>query len=282
MEPIVEIMPLPQAVRRFGQKSPVASALNSAQWEAMPTALREAAQFSAGVEDLGFVSEVQEKVGKAIGLTREAVKNGEAFVDRSSFIGDLKKLAAPLSNSPNPFADRGVTNLASTMRLGLIFDMQVQRAQGFARWKMDNDSDVLDAFPAQELIREVYRRAPRDWNARWQEAGGAVAWQGALRDRMVALKTSPIWTALSRFKTPWPPFDWGSGMGLRDVARAQAEEWGLIERDAPVEPTAEQDFNAGLQAEIARLTPAARDALRALFGDQIRIEGDTMSWKGAA
>jgi hypothetical protein len=31
--------------------------------------------------------------------------------------------------------------------------------------------------------------------------------------RMIARKDSPIWEALSRFGTPYPPFDFNSGCG---------------------------------------------------------------------
>lgn len=281
MELLTTIAPLDEAVKHFGEKSVVASTLRSREWADVPLALRESAFFSSALEDARALSEMQAKLRLAIGLTRENLANGKtAFVDRSSFIGDLRKLTLPLSNSPNPFADRGITNIASRARLGLIYDMQVQNAQGYAGWKMDNDPDVLDAWPAQRLYRAESRRAKRDWMARWQEKGNKTGWQGASRKELVALKTSPIWAALSRFGTPWPPFDFGSGMELEDVSRADAERLGLVAPGARIEPVQQRDYNASLQASVANIDEAALRKLKDQFGDQVVISGSQAKWQG--
>ena len=72
---------------------------------------------------------------------------------------------------------------------------------------------------------------------RWAAAGNATAWQGACRDDLVALKSSPIWAALGEgaggFKdaigNPFPPFAFGSGMTWQRVSRDEAAELGLVE-----------------------------------------------------
>lgn len=275
MQPLATIAPLEQAVKYFGEKSVVASKLRSKDWQDVPLALRDRAFFSSAVEDARFLSVAQAKISDALKMQREKVAGGEAIVDRSSFIGDLRKLALPISESANPFADTGLGNIASRARLGLIFDMQVQGAQGFANWKAGNDADVLDAFPAQELVRIERRKQPRDWPARWQQAGGKF-----FGGRMVALKTDPVWAAISRFGTPWPPFDFGSGMDVRDVSRAEAEDMGLLQRGENVEPTAEEDFNAELQASTEGLGGAFLSALKKFFGVQIKVADGSIEWTG--
>ena len=57
---------------------------------------------------------------------------------------------------------------------------------------------------------------------RWEAAGGQFT-----NGRMAALKTDPIRAAISRFGDPFPPFDYGSDMGLRDIDREEAEALGL-------------------------------------------------------
>ena len=52
---------------------------------------------------------------------------------------------------------------------------------------------------------------------------------------MIALKNDPVWTALSRFGRPWPPFDYDSGMGIADIDRETAETLGLLAN--PSNPT---------------------------------------------
>jgi hypothetical protein len=142
-------------------------------------------------------------------------------------------------------------------RLGLIYDMQVQSAQNFARRKMDLDPDVLDQFPAYRLTESTADEPRGDawWRSRWNEAGAEAGWDGALRSQYVALKTSPIWLALSRFGVPWPPFDFGSTRELEDVDRAEAERLELLAPAAEVpggDPRqSDPDFNQALQARLA-------------------------------
>jgi hypothetical protein len=136
---------------------------------------------------------------------------------------------------------------------------------------MDLDPDVLDAFPAQELVREEDRKQPRDWESRWTAAGGEL-----IDGRMVALKTDPIWTKISRFGTPWPPFDFGSGMGLNDISRDEAEQLGLIEPGAPV-AAEDEYFNKELAASAENID---EQFLKDSFGDQVRIKDGKAEWVG--
>ena len=268
MNLLAHIAPLDEAVKKFDAKSIVASKLRTAEWAKVPLELRDRALFSAGVEHVRFLSTAQQKLKDAIGLQREKVKRGEAIVDRSSIIGDMRKLALG-----EGLSDRtgGLTDVGSQTRLGLIYDMQLRMAQGFAQRKMDLDPDVLDAFPAQELVREEDRKMPRDWTARWQAAGGEL-----VDGRMVALKTDPVWTKISRFGTPYPPFDFGSGMGLNDISRDEAEQLGLI---APGEAVPPEDvsFNDQLEASVEGLDTKF---LTESFGDQVQIKDGKARWVG--
>ena len=45
---------------------------------------------------------------------------------------------------------------------------------------------------------------------------------------MIALKGDPIWTHISAFHLPFPPFDIDSGMDVDGVPREEAEKLGLI------------------------------------------------------
>jgi hypothetical protein len=255
---LVDIAPLDEAVKNFGAKSVVASKLRTAQWEKVPLYLRERALFSAGVDHARFLSTVQEKLRAALEVQREKVAHGEAIVDRSSFIGDLRRLAIQEGLGTG---QGGLTDVASSTRLGLIFDMQLRMAQGYAQRKMDLDPDVLDAFPAQELVREEERKQPRDWESRWQAAGGQLS-----DGRMIALKTDPVWTKISRFGTPWPPY----------VGREEAEQLGLIEPGQTVSAEDEY-FNDQLAASAEHLD---EQFLKDSFGDQVQIKDGKARWLG--
>lgn len=263
--------PLPDAIAKLDAKTPVGAALKSAEWEKVPLALRERAQFSARVESARVLSAIQDKLQKRVAMIREQVARGEAGVDRSSFIGDLRKIAAAEGLGDG---SGKITDISSAPRLALIFDMQTQQAAEYARWKMGQDRDLLDEFPAQELLRVEDRQMQRDWRRRWAAAGGRL-----FGGRMIALKSDPIWTAISRFGTPWPPFDFGSGMGVEDVSRSEAVRLGLIQPDERVEPILE-DFNARLEASVTGLGSDILGKLAAAFGDQVEITAGKIKWKG--
>jgi hypothetical protein len=272
----VLIAPLAEAVAKIDARTPIGAALRSDQWADVPLALRERAQFSANVTSVKLLQAIQDKLQARIGLVREQVAHGDALVDRSSFIADIRAIAVAEGVQTAGKGGAGtIRDIRSSARLGLIFDQQTRSAAGFADWKMGQDPDVLDAFPAQELVRLEERQVPRNWTSRWLAAGGPMS-----GSRMIALKTDPIWTKISRFGTPWPPFDYGSGMGVADVSRGEAESLGLLQPADTVTPI-EADFNDGMKASVEGLDDKLVADLKQQFGDQIEISGGVARWRTA-
>lgn len=269
------IAPLAEAVAKLDARTPIGAALRSDQWAEVPLALRERAQFSAHVESVRLLAAIQEKLRTRLALAREQVAHGEALVDRSSFIADIRAIAETEGVRTTDAAGAGtVRDIRSSARLGLIFDQQTRQAAGFADWKSGQDGDVLDAFPAQELIRVEARQVPRDWPSRWLAAGGRF-----FGGRMIALKSDPVWERISRFGTPWPPFDYASGMGVRDVDRAEAEALGLLKPGQAAAPAAKQ-FNDGLEASASGWRPEQVSTLKLAFGDQVVERDGRLRWQG--
>lgn len=271
--------PLADAVASLSAKTPIGSALRSPDWQRVPLALRESAFFSSAVESARFVQTMQDRLLGLVRLTRERLANGSEgpFLSRTNFIADMRALANELGlDTTRDAMDAGtVRDITSDARLGLIFDIQTQRAAEYAKWKMEQDPAVLDAYPAQELVRIEHREVPRNWIARWQEAGGTF-----YAGRPIALKGDGIWTRISAFGTPWPPFDFNSGMGLADIARAEAERLGVI---APAQRVAPQqaDFTDSLAASVRGISDRLQTALRTIFGNQIDIIDGEARWLGA-
>ncbi len=276
------------AVAKLRAKTPVGSVLNSAEWSRVPLALRDRAFFSAELEKVRLLQRMQDRVQTALEVLRrpgEGRDGGDgAFQTREKFIAEMQALARAEGldprNTPGQESRLGtIRDITSERRLKLIYDVQKESAQEYARWKAEQDPDVMAAYPAQEFVRIKAVKKPRvDWPERWSKAGGK-----AIDGRMVALKSDPVWRKLSRFGTPYPPFDFGSGMGLRDISREDAEALGLIKPGEPVTTdgkTAEEGFNDELQASVADLNPAYREVLSQIFGDQIAIDGDTVAWLG--
>lgn len=140
----------------------------------------------------------------------------------------------------SPQDDGGLRNPASIRRLNLILDTQRQMAASVARLSEETEATAF-MDPAWELVRMGTRRVPReDWPARWNAAGNSVGWEGAVKDRFIALKSSPIWQALGdgaggftdNLGNPYPPFAYSSGMDWRAVDRDTCIKLGLVKPDA--------------------------------------------------
>lgn len=251
-----------EAIKRLSASTPVGSALRTRDWETLvPSELRNQALYSSGVESIRVLDTVKAKLESSVAQMREKVAAGEALVTRDSFVADLKQ---QLADEGLGTGEGGLTDISSARRLRLIYDTQVDRAHAYAHHVAGQDPDILDAWPAQELVRLEQRSSPRDWKARWTAAGGRL-----VNGRMVALKSDPIWAKLSRFGTPFPPFDFGSGMGVEDVSLEEAQAFGLIKRGETPQPAP----NTGMgEIREADLGEDKIDQLRLIFGPQVQVQ----------
>ena len=129
---------------------------------------------------------------------------------------------------------------ANEARLDFIFSTQRRMAQSLGQLAAQTPGQ-LRRYPAWRLVRGGTRMVPRgDWARRWAAAGSATLWQGACKDDLVALKSSPIWAALGQgaggyrdaIGNPFPPFAFGSGMTWERVSRAECAALGLVEEEA--------------------------------------------------
>lgn len=271
---------LQEAVEKLAAKSPVGSTLRTKDWERVPLALRERAQFSAGVESARLLQDIQDRLLAEVKQEREQLADGKtATFSRDDFINRIRERARELGvDTVQDESERGgIKDITSIPRLGLIHDLQMAQASGFATYKLDQTEGALLLYPAQRLSASTAANPRKDWFSRWQEAGRAVGWQGALPTDFVALKTSPIWAALSRFGTPWPPFDFGSTRELEDVDWDTALELGLVKPEEPPQPVV-AEFNEGMEASAAGLDERTKAELKELLGDKIAFDGDAVRW----
>jgi hypothetical protein len=151
-------------------------------------------------------------------------------------------------------------------------------ATGHGQYLQSIDPDTIDMFPAWELIRVIDSRVKRDWTTRWADAAASAGDPDAQRmldthGRMIARKDSPIWTALSRFGRPHPPFDFNSGMDVEDVDRDSCVELGLIragDRIAAPDAQPAPPPTAGISGLHANL----RATLMSSLGPGYRMDAD--------
>ncbi|MEI6493194.1 MAG: hypothetical protein WCO94_11650 [Verrucomicrobiota bacterium] len=260
----ITVEPLTKAAARMGAKVAVGTARTNAQMEAVPLAMRERAFWSARLESAHLAQGMLDMLKKATSLERHTVerqgKQVQLVMSRDLFIREARKMiAASDYKLGDPAWEGTLLDHRSAQRLGLIYDFNIRQASEYARLMAGQDEGALEAYPAQELVRESARMVPRPWRERWQQHGGRN-----FGGRMIALKSDPIWTEISRFKSPFPPFDFNSGMGVEDVSRADAEACGLIQ-PGETPKRADVGFNDNLQASVKGLSQPVVNALNNSF-----------------
>ncbi len=236
----ISFAPDKKAVSRFDSKRTTASAMSSADWERIAPAMREKCFFSARVNNAEVLGKMRDLLGSAIDSTRRNPE--QAIVSSEKFISEMKSF---LKSRGYTTGGTKLTDITSRRRLNLIYEMNVAEAREYGRYVRGQDADTLAMYPAQEFLRVEQRRVPRtDWEIRWRAAGGKI-----VRGRMVALKSDAVWTNISRFGRPYPPFDYGSGMGVEDIDRNEAIELGLLPADEPCDEI--PDFDVAVEAEVS-------------------------------
>lgn len=262
-----------EALQKLGSKRPVTSALTSGQWlDQVPAALRDRGFFSARVTNAQLLQGLRSGVESLL----------QATTDHATARLEIKRLLQSIGYQPDAKDAGTIKDLSSDARINLQLRQNTQSAQGYGNFVQGQAPGAIDAFPAQELYRLEDREEKRDWPTRWNSARGELGPATTASDgrvAMIALKADPIWSALSAFGVPWPPFDFNSGMWVRDVDRARAEALGLLAPGAPA-PSNVESFNTDLQASARDLDAATLASLKATFGDQIQIKGDAVVWVG--
>lgn len=241
-----------KAVSKFESRRAKASSMSSAEWARVEPALREKCFFSARVNDAEVVGKMRELIGKALDSSKRG--GNEAYVSQEKFISEMKNY---LRGRGYATGGTALTDITSRRRLGLIYQMNVEEAREYAKYVRGQDADALDMYPAQEFLRVESRRVPRtDWQTRWRAAGGKI-----YGGRMIALKSDPVWTNLSRFGRPYPPFDFGSGMGVEDIDRDEAIELKLLPDDEPADEIPDLDPAIEVEVSLDRIPEDLREQI---------------------
>lgn len=258
------------------QKALVGSNLDSSQWNQIQAGFRNRAFFSSRVAQVNILAAMRERVAK--------YAEGETDLSKIRMMirDDLRRT----NYTPEPGQENTIHDLFSQARLDTIVKTNVAQARGYMQYIEGTSPGAFAAFPAQEFTRIAHRRNQRqDWPQRWAKAGGKT-----YGGKMIALKDDAVWERLSVFGNPFPPFDWGSGMGVLDVDRKTAIQLGLVSdeelrgKTAALREKPVPDFNANLQATVPvpnlRHDSLCGQVLIKNFGDQVAIENSVVSWQG--
>lgn len=233
-----------EALRRRAAQALLPTNWGTGELQRLDADVRERSFFSARVARTDLLEEFADRVDRVLQPSAQVRADGSPFtqgLDLASARMELKDALQAAGYQPDP-EDRGtLKDLSSNRRLDLILKTNVEQAQGYGQFAQAQTEEALDLFPCWELFRAEGRNVPRDWAARWTAAAAAVgdgdaAEVFASAGRMIARKDSPIWAQLSRFGTPYPPFDFNSGMWTRDVDRETAVALGVIGDLAVITP----------------------------------------------
>jgi hypothetical protein len=272
-------MPLQDAVEQISRRTPMGNTLSSAEWDLVPAEIRLRTMWAARLESEKLAADMQRRLAQRIALERSKLADGKEGVtmDRRRFIDEMRVEFKKAGYRPEPGKEGTLQDFTSAGRLGLIWNMNLAQAEGYAQWKTAMDPDILRATPAWEFKRLENRLERRNWPVIWRANGGQF-YPGPSEypeGRMIALKTSDIWVKISRFGVPWKPFDWGSGMGTRNVRRKECLELGIL-KAGEVQTPLQVPFNQGAQASLKGISPARRRAIEDDFRGDVEIEGDVI------
>lgn len=155
---------------------------------------------------------------------KEAVRTSENKLLLYEKLKDFGIVGDPADNSIR------LENLASATRVDLVVKTTRMANESLKQLEEASDPIQKELNPCWEIMRDEWRKEPRDWDARWQQAANAVMWDGVAKNttRMIARKDSPIWNELGTgfddsIGNPYPPFFWGSGMGWEIVTAEEIE-----------------------------------------------------------
>ena len=234
---------MPTPAETILAKTVLPTALDTAEFRARwGTRIHEQALMSARTTQEAYLLHLQRVLAEVADGKINDARARELLIDELRSLGyDSEAGGFPGDEGIPPATAGSLTDLASRMRLNLIIKTNQQTAQSLGQIARSEDPVIAEMYPAYELRSGSYRRQHRqDWPARWRAAGEATGWDGALRDRMWALKSSPIWQALGdgaggyrdTLGNPYPPFAWGSSYVWRDRHRREAAAAGLIKEEA--------------------------------------------------
>ena len=265
----VQPIPFSEAIDKLGSRSAIGSTLTSSEWADVPVELRERAFFSSQVENVRFLQRAQDAINDYLQGNRETLPDGQTILktgSRSKFIDIMRAFALKEGMGPLDNESRhGLKDITSERRLGLIFDTQTRQAGDYGFWRQGMDPDVLNEFPAMRFIRVIDVKEPRLMHSPHED--------------QVYLKTDPIWARVINqdFHVPWGPWGWGCGHDVEDVDRDEAEALHLIRPGQRLQPD-HKHFNENLQASTRGLAVELLDKLKAVFGNRLVVQGDTMTW----
>jgi hypothetical protein len=258
------------ATEEILRKQLVTSGLSSQEIEKVFTGLKRRAFFSSKIQAVRFLQTAQKQVADYLAANPRI---DGAITSRASAISEI------MAKAREEGIDTGtgkLTDPGSVSRAKVIVDTNAGLARGYVSHVQQSSTGARLSSPALELLRVESRQTRRNWTSKWTDNGGKL-----YGTRMIALKEDPVWTKISRFGVPYPPFDYGSGMGTRSVDYDTCLQLGVITEDYKPEGDIVENFNAKVEVELdfKGEDDPAWQFIKKSFGDQITYKDGKITWQ---
>lgn len=244
------ILRVNEAVELADKRGLVPTWLNTAEIrEAMTRDLRARSVFSAQTTSARYLGKMKEVISLVVSGDLSEVDGMVALRLALANLGYSADTGFP-EDGGGQGEEGAITDLASDVRLRLIVRTQRDVLFGQARKIREASPERTVIFPAWEYVRKESRKEVRNWQMRWEEAGGEL-----IDGRMLAWKWDAVWERLgdsSLFSdgldTGFAPYAFNSGMGMVERSRAVAERFlGPMAAAQAVAPGLDLSFETGLE-----------------------------------
>ncbi len=280
------------AIQHLKTLTPEATGLSSAELRALMKGVERKSIFSARTNLAAYAQDIKQAVTDYLSGDSNLATQSLTLQQKLDQYGYTPEGGFPdAPDASIPGAESGtLQDLRSDARTRLVLQTNFRQATNYMKQQAGNEPDALEQFPAWELIRVYPRQVPRgerigpkgalvevpgdDWESRFQAAAETAGDDDAARvfdetGRMIARKDSPIWEELGNpdnfddaIGTSYPPFAFNSGMGWRDVDRAECVSVGLIDENDQIAPT-DNEFGSELEDDASSATLADLKSTRA-------------------
>ncbi len=270
--------PFLEAIRNLARRKLLPTTLNSAQLSQLAPAIRQRSFFSATVANAKVLAKYKRMLlDQMEGATEEVVSPSgvRSIAYKETSLAKFKERARDFLvqeglASEADFKNDSIKNLASSSRLQLIYNTNIQQANELANYLQSvSDPLIINAWPAARFFRRPGAIIKRQ---RHVEAEGEVRrWDDF--DFWLFQNAEDI----GGFGVPWGPFGFNSYMIQQPVKRAEAERLGLVQPGERVMPpdlnrfgvTLPQKFKQGVKSSFEDVPKDIADAARKRLIDRL-------------
>jgi len=207
----------------FAAKVNRPSEMTTAEWDLVRAESKARAFFMAAVTEAEILQINRDAAAKML--------NGELSLQEAR--REIREQLERHGYVAKPGEEGTIKDLTTKARQDVMLKTNVALARGHAIYH--KQLIARRAFPAKRMVRVRGVVDPRPWRQRWMDAERDMpeGRAGMNAGEMAALIDHPVWIRLSRFRLPYPPYDFNSGMGDEAVSRDEARALGLLSGAPP-------------------------------------------------